>query len=194
MTPVVEVILTYLELLAPRPGSEVPSAQPGLRPATLAPSAPPAPVSGELPSDVELRHEQPPRAAAISARMYGAVGAGFHWLDRRHWTDDQWRAAVNRAGVEVWTARIAGEIAGYFELHVEPEGVELKYFGLLGQFIGRGLGRGLLSAALRRARSIGTGRVTVNTCSLDHPAALPNYVARGFRVVRTDTERRTLSA
>jgi hypothetical protein len=27
-------------------------------------------------------------------------------------------------------------------------------------------------------------RVSVNTCSLDHPAALPSYIAAGFRPYR----------
>ncbi len=34
--------------------------------------------------------------------------------------------------------------------------------------------------------------MTVNTCTLDHPSALPNYLKRGFAIVRTEVQRRTL--
>jgi len=50
----------------------------------------------------------------------------------------------------------------------------------------------LLCAAIRRAWETGARRLVVETCSLDHPAALANYRARGFRVVRTTTHARTL--
>jgi GNAT superfamily N-acetyltransferase len=78
--------------------------------------------------------------------------------------------------------------AGYFELRRQPDGaVEIAYFGLLPEFIGRGLGKFLLSEATRRAWELGATRVWLHTNTLDHAAALPNYLARGFSVVRTET-------
>ena len=67
--------------------------------------------------------------------------------------------------------------------------VEIAYFGLLPEFIGRGAGRSLLAAAINRAWSWRgtTTRVWLHTCSLDHPRALPNYLAAGFRVVREES-------
>jgi GNAT superfamily N-acetyltransferase len=174
MSRVVEVVITYLELTAPDSAL--------------------APGHRHLPAGVELRLEQSPAVASIAGAMYRAVGADFYWLDRVAWTDEQWRDEVDRAGVELWTARIGDAVAGYFELHVEIDAVELKYFGLTPQFIGRGLGGPLLSAAVRRALSLGPGRVTLNTCTLDHPAALPNYLARGFRAIRTERQQRTLAS
>lgn len=172
MSRVVEVVVTYLELTVQgtMPGGE----------------------HRDLPSEVELRLEKAPGVATIAGAMYRAVGADFYWLDRVAWTDEQWRHEVDRAGVELWTARIGEAIAGYFELHAEIDAVELKYFGLTRQFIGQGLGGPLLSAAVRRAVSLGPGRVTLNTCTLDHPAALPNYLARGFAAIRTERQQRIL--
>ena len=172
MSRLVDVVISYLELTA----------------------LDSAPESGrrDLPAGVELRLEKSPEVAAIAGAMYRAVGADFYWLDRAGWTDEQWRHEVDRDGVELWTARVADTIAGYFELHVATGSVELKYFGLTPQFIGRGLGGPLLSAAVRRALSLGPGRVTLNTCTLDHPAALPNYLAHGFRAIRTERQQRTL--
>jgi hypothetical protein len=45
---------------------------------------------------------------------------------------------------------------------------------------------------VERAWEAGADRVLVNTCTLDHPQALPNYLARGFEVVRKRTEWRML--
>ena len=59
-------------------------------------------------------------------------------------------------------------------------------FGLLSQFIGQGLGGHLLSQAVKRAWAWGASSVWLSTCSHDHPHALKNYLARGFRI-RTTT-------
>jgi len=48
----------------------------------------------------------------------------------------------------------------------------------------KGLGGGLLSAAVEKAWEMETKRVWVHTCSLDHPYALNNYQARGFQIYR----------
>ena len=88
--------------------------------------------------------------------------------------------------------RDAGAIAGYFELvrRADARGaveVELLYFGLVAEAQGRGLGRRLLERAIAEAWALGAERMVLNTCTLDHPAALPNYLARGFRVVRDES-------
>ena len=46
---------------------------------------------------------------------------------------------------------------------------------------GRGLGRHLLTEAVETAWCLGAKRVWLHTSTLDHPAALPNYLSRGFR-------------
>ena len=118
--------------------------------------------------------------------FYRAVGAGWQWHDRLSWNLDRWREYVNRPELTTWIASVSGTPAGYFELEDQADsGVQIVYFGLVPQFIGRGLGRHLLAETIRRAWASGTSRVWVHTCSLDHPAALANYKARGFRVYKT---------
>ena len=68
--------------------------------------------------------------------------------------------------------------AGYYELSEDDDGVEVAYFGLLPAFHGHGLGGFLLTHALRRGFELAP-RVWLHTCTLDGPAALPNYRARG---------------
>jgi GNAT superfamily N-acetyltransferase len=80
-----------------------------------------------------------------------------------------------------------GGPAGYFELREHDDAsVEIAYFGLLPDFIGRGWGKYLLTRAVQIAWDLGATRVWLHTCTLDHPAALPNYLKRGFRPLRTE--------
>ena len=58
--------------------------------------------------------------------------------------------------------------------------MEIAYFGILPDFRRRGLGKHLLTAAVTQAWHAGAQRVWLHTCTLDDPAALPNYRARGF--------------
>jgi GNAT superfamily N-acetyltransferase len=82
-----------------------------------------------------------------------------------------------------------GRVPGrYFEFKPHGDGsVEIACFGLLPEYIGRGWGKYLLSEAVREAWRERPTRVWLHTCTLDHPAALPNYLERGFRAVREES-------
>lgn len=169
MTRTVPVQVTYLEMRAAPPGPP--------------PSDPPG---------VTLELVAPPAAAATAARLYREVGAAWHWRDRLPWSAEQWEAALLAEGVALWVAREAGREIGYVELARSGDEVEIRYFGLVPTAMGRGLGRWLLERAITLAWTDGAARVVLNTCSLDGPAALPNYLARGFTVVREEHQLREL--
>jgi GNAT superfamily N-acetyltransferase len=142
-----------------------------------------------LPPALELAvHPVPRSSPELSRFFYTAVGGDYYWIDRLSWTYSQWLDYLGRQSVETWIGSHAGVPVGYFELERQPEdAVEITYFGLLPQWIGRGLGGALLTAAIQRAWQPGARRVWVHTCSLDGPAALANYQARGFRQFREET-------
>lgn len=121
--------------------------------------------------------------------LYTAVGGPWYWTDRLPWTYARWMEYLARPELETWVGTVEGTPAGYHELERQAEGaVEIAYFGLLPQFIGRGLGGDLLTRAVRRAWEMSARRVWVHTCTLDGPVALANYEARGFRRYREETE------
>ncbi len=125
----------------------------------------------------------------LSRFLYASVGADWCWYQRLPWSYAQWRAHLERDAVRTWIAYVSGTPAGYFELERQDAGsVEIAYFGLLPQFIGGGLGGALLTDAVRAGFALGGERVWLHTCSLDHPAALGNYQARGFRIFATVEE------
>ena len=64
--------------------------------------------------------------------------------------------------------------------------MEIAYFGLLPEFVGKRLGGALLTAAIARAWDMRATRVWVHTCDFDHPSALPNCQAGGLRVFHVE--------
>jgi GNAT superfamily N-acetyltransferase len=142
--------------------------------------------------DVVCERVDPPDPR-VAERFYADVGNAYYWLDRAEWSTAQWRDDLAQPGSELWVLRVDGDEAGYFHLtQPSPRTREILYLGLLPGFDGEGLGGHLLTCAIERAWEAGADRVLVNTCTLDHPAALANYVARGFEIVRTRSEWRDL--
>jgi len=120
-------------------------------------------------------------------RLYTDVGKEYRWTDRLRWSDDDATAYLSDPDVSLWLLSVDGRTAGYFELHKEPDdSVEIVYFGLLPEFMGRRLGGHLLTEAVERAWRIGARRVWLHTCSFDHPFAILNYLSRGFTIFRTE--------
>ena len=112
-----------------------------------------------------------------------AFAALAPWFERRAWSYAQWLDYLVQPEIETWVGYVGGNPAGYFELEEMPQANQkIAYFGLLPQFIGRGLGGPLLTAAIERCWARGAQRVCVNTCNLDHPSALRNYQNRGFEI------------
>jgi GNAT superfamily N-acetyltransferase len=126
---------------------------------------------------------------ALYRFCYRTVGEAYHWRDRWDWTDAVIAAHLAQPEITLHVANENGRFAGWYELRRVPEdgSVEIAYFGLAPGAIGRGLGKHLLSCAVRDAWALGASRVWVHTCTLDHPHALPNYQARGFSPYRTET-------
>jgi GNAT superfamily N-acetyltransferase len=125
--------------------------------------------------------------ASFFRYLYVEVGRNYHWIDRLTWTDEDIVAHLSQPANSLWLMTDEGANAGYFELRQCEDGsAEIAYFGLLPEFIGRGLGKHLLTCAVEQAWAEGANRVWLHTCTLDDPAAMPNYLKRGFRAFKTE--------
>ncbi|MFL5562001.1 MAG: GNAT family N-acetyltransferase [Gemmatimonadaceae bacterium] len=126
--------------------------------------------------------------------LYAGVGESWHWHDRNAWTDARLAAHLADPGVSVHLFVVDDEPAGYFELQRHDDGdVELVYFGLFPERIGKGFGGAMLTAATVEAWRQGATSVWLHTCTLDHPHALANYRARGFEEFKQETYETMLS-
>jgi GNAT superfamily N-acetyltransferase len=125
--------------------------------------------------------------------LYNAVGKDYHWYSRGKLPDAELAAAVQNPLNEVHVLHVDGVPAGFAELDRRKEGeIELVQFGLMPEFIGQGLGKYFLQWAIDKAWSYRPRRFWLHTCTLDHPAALPNYLKAGFVTYKEEMTKREL--
>mgnify|MGYP001616562332 CR=1 FL=1 len=145
---------------------------------------------GDFP-EITVAHVPPPGPPPeLYRQCYRTVGEAFHWRDRWDWSDARIAAHLADPNIGLYVARRDGALAGWYELRRVPppedDSVEIAYFGIVAAEFGRGFGKHLLSCAVRDAWALAPSRVWLHTCTMDHPNALPNYVARGFTPYRTE--------
>ncbi|HEO71622.1 MAG TPA: GNAT family N-acetyltransferase [Candidatus Hydrogenedentes bacterium] len=138
------------------------------------------------PKGLELVHvPEPP--VHFYRYLQDTIGDGM-WFERRYADDEAMRAAIHKPGVALWIPYLHGAPAGMVELDCEffPE-VELVFFGVMPEHIGKGLGGYLLDWAVDKVFAEGATRFWLHTCNYDHPNAIPAYKAAGFEVYDTRT-------
>jgi ribosomal protein S18 acetylase RimI-like enzyme len=127
--------------------------------------------------------QEPAAEPGLYRLLYGEIGRPHHWIDRAAWTDAEISQHLDRPEITLWVARSNAKPAGYFELRrCGDDAVEIAYFGVMPAFQGKGVGAYLLTEAARAAWALKPARIWLHTSSLDHPAALPNYLKRGFTI------------
>lgn len=114
--------------------------------------------------------------------LYRSVGEDYRWRDRLVISTRELQTLINASNTRIFVLYVAGAPAGYVELVNRHGDVEVAYFGLRQPFMGRGLGKHLLSYGVAQAWAMGARRVWLHTCNLDGEHALANYQKRGFSV------------
>lgn len=147
------------------------------------------------PAGCELRLWRKPPSGQYR-ELFTAVGGGWGWSGRLLLSDGELRAVLDDDAIEVWRLHEGSAVAGFIELDWRVPGeVEIVYFGLRPEFIGRGLGTFALRSAIHHAwagRETGgatcpTRRIWLHTCDLDSPTALPFYLKAGFVIFDEQT-------
>ncbi|MEM8771159.1 MAG: GNAT family N-acetyltransferase [Pseudomonadota bacterium] len=128
-----------------------------------------------------LRAEKPP--LHYYRYLYRLVGDPWKWVSRRKLNDADLAAIIHDPSVYVYTLIVNGAPAGIAEIDLRDHSVaEIKFFGLAPDMIGRGLGQFFLHNVIDLAWGLGPQTVQLETCTLDHPKALPLYQKFGFKV------------
>jgi len=144
------------------------------------PTAPPAGCAVERWAEPEAHEYQ---------ALFAAVGGAWGWSGRLIMKEDELQTVLRADAIEIHRLSCRGETAGFAELdRSRPGQTEIAYFGLLPGFIGRGLGKFLLSWTVHRAWQGKTQRVWLHTCQYDHPQALAVYLKAGFSVYDQQVE------
>jgi GNAT superfamily N-acetyltransferase len=122
--------------------------------------------------------------------LFSAVGGDWGWTGRLLLSDAELSAALGDPAVEIYRLSDTSGVAGFAELERGPEGdVEIVYFGLAPDYIGRGLGGALMRWAIHAAwqgeaakESVPTRRLWLHTCDFDSDTAIGFYRHCGFEV------------
>jgi GNAT superfamily N-acetyltransferase len=115
-------------------------------------------------------------------RLYDSVGRDWHWVNRRHLTDRQLASLIHHPACHIRVLYRGNKPIGFVELNSRklPE-VEIVFVGLVSVEIGLGLGQLMVRAALTEIAALKAERIIIQTCTLDHPNALPLYQRFGFQ-------------
>lgn len=129
-----------------------------------------------------IRAENPP--VHFYRYIYDLIGARWHWVSRKKLSDAELEEIIRRPDVFLYILHVDGVPAGMAEIDAGglPQIVDIRFFGLAPDFIGQGLSRFFLANAVDLAWSHNPLEVRIETCTLDHPAALALYQKFGFDV------------
>lgn len=137
---------------------------------------PPPPPHGKI---AILRAENPP--VHFYRYLYDTIGGTYYWVDRKKLDDAGLAELLADPGVHLYVLYVDGIPAGMAELDFrKAASAQLAYFGLIPDYIGRRLGHYFLYQAVLNAWDEPIRMLRVNTCTLDHPRALPLYQRVGF--------------
>ena len=130
-----------------------------------------------------------PKDFQLNKFFYKNIGKNCQWTDRLIWTDLNWIDYISNDQLFTHILKDKNEIAGYFEVlfNKQSKEAEIAYFGILEEYYGKKLGGYLLSEAIKSSFNLGSERVWVHTCSLDHKNALLNYQSRGMKIFKSET-------
>src|ERR1700722_7087820 len=121
--------------------------------------------------------------------LYNTVGEPWMWWRRRLLNDSDLQKLLWSPNTRVYVLYRDGQPSGFFELDLtNAPDVELAYFGLLPFQVGTGRGRAALEQTLLCIDALSPRKITVNTCTADHPRALNSYLTAGFMIVGKKTE------
>ncbi len=145
-----------------------------------------APVAPERNTKLDL---EPNVSLELYRDLHRKVGEEWLWWERLVLDDGALGKLIFDAGTEIRILSVGGETAGFAELdRRDASAPAIKYFGLLPDFIGRRLGGFMMESLLYQAWQPPVSRVTLDTCDLDHPAAIDFYRRHLFTETRTEIE------
>jgi ribosomal protein S18 acetylase RimI-like enzyme len=154
-----KTIVTHLELTAPFPIFA-------------------SPLTFDRPFSYTLERNM---ALADYRQLYDNVGRAWRWVNRRKLTDRMLAALIHHPDIDIFVLRDGNRPIGYVELNFRKKNqAEIVFVGLVEDYIGRGLGPQMLDHAMHHIQTRAPQRVIIQTCTLDHPAALLLYQSVGF--------------
>lgn len=142
------------------------------------------PLRPSPPTRLRLKRWIEPQPAKYRL-LFERVGSRWLWYSRLAMDDAALKAAIGELHVVINPQDVE---VGFIELDFRGDECLISFLGVVPELAGRGHGQWILTQTLALAWRKDVKRVHVHTCTLDHPAALPSYLAAGFRPYRRSME------
>lgn len=125
---------------------------------------------------MHIRPARPDEADALAALAWDAKGSWGYGLDQLEaWRDDLTPSAASIRAQPTYVAEADGEIAGFCQVDMSANPVELAHLWVAPAFMRRGVGRTLLHHAGRQLAMAGVDALHIDA----DPHAEPFYAACG---------------
>ena len=124
--------------------------------------------------------------------LYKSVGEEYEWTDMLKQKKAVTEKFLNDKNVYFYSLVSSGVPVGFFILDYRKKEIcDISYIGLTKGNLGKGLGKYLFKTAFLMGWDTNyINKLTVNTCTLDHKAALPLYQKLGFEPIRFEDKKR----
>ena len=132
-----------------------------------------------------LRAEKP--TLSFYRYMYNTIGERSLWWERREMLDAALLEIIQDPKVEIYVIYADGVPAGMIELDCRNETeIDIPYFGMIEEHVGRGLGVYLVDWATRRAWQHEPTKITTKVTNLDMRYTVRFFQKAGFEPVRQE--------
>lgn len=126
-----------------------------------------------------MRAEKP--SVAFYRFLFNTVGESHRWISRRYMSDADLLGHIHDPENAIYVLYAEGSPMGFGEVDGrKSDHAAIKFFGLMPEAQGQGLGRWFFREITDLAWQLRRGRVIIETCSLDSPRALQLYQREGF--------------
>lgn len=119
---------------------------------------------------------------------YNIGGKNWDWTERILLSKEQLYKKLNESFREIYYYYSNNILLGYFELDLTKKEVEIIYFGLLPNAIGKGIGKAMMNTVFNIIKKHNREIIILHTCSADSPQALSFYQKMGFEIYKTTKE------
>ena len=140
----------------------------------------PSPLTAPTPAEFAIRLVNQPDLDWYRG-LYRRIGEPWLWFSRLRMRNDELRALLEDPEIDVFVLSYRGLDHGLLEFDRRrmPD-IEIAFFGVTPEMIGKGAGRALLLHCLPLAWERKPQRLWLHTCTSDHPSALGFYRKVGF--------------
>ena len=120
---------------------------------------------------------------------YKLIGGPWDWANRLILSEAELKEILKDPANQIYYLYYKGRFSGYFELDAHTSNnMEVVYFGLAPDSIGKGLGRKMMQALIALAGEQKAKRLWLHTCEFDSPRALDFYLKSGFKIFKETVE------